>query len=566
MGLPRLALLGLLSLTLSANGDFPPQVSQKILLSCQKSMSQALDAYLEASESYKQHNFSVLRTMAESFLQQSFFSEDPYMRKSAIIGAGLSGSSEALDLLSEAIETQDLHELLLILNAACSQLGKASDRLLFKGLTAAHPIIRLDAAYRLACMKNSKVSDYLYSFIHKLPEEIQNLAATIFLQLETEEADAYIYKLLSSPKNLTRNYVAYIIGEYQQKRFLPSLRNLLTSAAPLDQEGALYALGKMEDASSYPKIKMLSSKSHPEVALAAAQTLLFLGKEEEALPILTLFCQQELPQALYTSRFLSQEKGEALLLPIFHRSTKEESKLNAALALVHQGCTNSSVLNYLTEILENNIIHRIFLPSHSTGKAIQFWKECTTFPLKNQEEKARTLAMYYAAEDSILSSLLKLPDDAYLPYLSRILSSQKITLTAKAIAFLSVTAHPQALPMISKAALTPGEPIIRAYANLALYTMTKDPAKKTLLYQYAEQLIVDTVLFTDSENPLPSPHSSYLRYQVSPESRTQLMLAILETLVSSKTDEDIRAFLSLMRKTHYKNIPILSGLLMRIVE
>lgn len=522
MGLSRLAFISFLSFTLSASCDFPSSVSQRILFSCRKSVPQALEAYLEASATYQQHDFSVLRVIAESYLQQSFLSEDTYIRKSAIIGAGLSGSSEALELLSEAIETQDLYEQLLILNAATSQLSKTSDKLLFKGLTASHPVIRLEAAYRLACMKNSKVSDYLYSFIYKLPEEIQNLAATIFLQLETEEADAYIHHLLSSPNNLTRNYVAYLIGEYKQKRFLPTLRSLLTSASPLDQEGALYALGKLEDSGSYPRIKALSSRSNPEVVLAAAQTLLFLEKEE--------------------------------------------IRLNTALALVHQGCTDPQVLHYLTEILESKVLHRIFLPTHSTGKAIQFWKECTTFPLMSQEDKMRTLAMYRVAEDTILSALLKLPNDAYLPYLERILASQKTILAAKAIAFLSVTAHPQALSLVSKAALTPGDPIIRAYANLALYTMTKDPEKKAVLYRYAEQLIEDTILFTDAENPLPSPSSSYLRYQVSPETRTQLMLAILETLVSSKTDEDIRVFLSLMKKTHYKNIPILSGLLMRIVE
>ncbi|AKC30557.1 HEAT repeat domain-containing protein [Chlamydia trachomatis] len=566
MGLSRLAFIGFLSFTLSASCDFPSSVSQRILFSCQKSVPQALEAYLEASATYQQHDFSVLRVIAESYLQQSFLSEDTHIRKSAIIGAGLSGSSEALELLSEAIETQDLYEQLLILNAATSQLSKTSDKLLFKGLTASHPVIRLEAAYRLACMKNSKVSDYLYSFIYKLPEEIQNLAATIFLQLETEEADAYIHRLLSSPNNLTRNYVAYLIGEYKQKRFLPTLRSLLTSASPLDQEGALYALGKLEDSGSYPRIKALSSRSNPEVVLAAAQTLLFLEKEEEALPILTNLCQQKLLRALYTARFLSQEKGEELLLPIFYNATQEEIRLNTALALVHQGCTDPQVLHYLTEILESKVLHRIFLPTHSTGKAIQFWKECTTFPLMSQEDKMRTLAMYRVAEDTILSALLKLPNDAYLPYLERILASQKTILAAKAIAFLSVTAHPQALSLVSKAALTPGDPIIRAYANLALYTMTKDPEKKAVLYRYAEQLIEDTILFTDAENPLPSPSSSYLRYQVSPETRTQLMLAILETLVSSKTDEDIRVFLSLMKKTHYKNIPILSGLLMRIVE
>ena len=566
MGLSRLIVLGLLSLTISANCEFPPSVSQKILFFCKKSIPQALEVYLEASEAHQHHDFSILRSIAESYLQQSLFSEDAYIRKSAIIGAGLSGSSEFLDLLSEVIETQDIYEQLLILNAAGNQWGKTSDRLLFKGLTASHPVIRLEAAYRLACMKNSQVSDYLYSFIHKLPEEIQCLAATIFLQLETEEADTYIYRLLSSPNSLTRNYIAYLVGEYQQKRFLPTLRSLLTSATPLDQEGALYAVGKLEDFSSYPKIKILSSKSDPEVALAAAQTLLFLGKEEDALPILTTFCQQSHPRALYTARFLSQEKGEELLLPIFCQTTKEEVRLNTALALVHQGCTNHLVLNYLTEVLENKVPHRLFLPSHSIGKATQAWKECATFPILSQEEKIRTLAMYRAAEDTILACLLKLPNNAYLPYLERILASQKTALAAKAIAFLSVTAHPQALSLVSAAALTPGDPIIRAYANLALYTMTKDPEKKAALYPYAEQLIGDTVLFTDTENPLPSPQSSYLRYQVSPETRTQLMLAILETLVSSKTDEDIRVFLSLMKKTHYKNVPILSGLLMRIVE
>lgn len=106
----------------------------------------------------------------------------------------------------------------------------------------------------------------------------------------------------------------------------------------------MYALGKLEDSGSYPRIKALSSRSNPEVVLAAAQTLLFLEKEEEALPILTNLCQQKLLRALYTARFLSQEKGEELLLPIFYNATQEEIRLNTALALVHQGCTDPQVL------------------------------------------------------------------------------------------------------------------------------------------------------------------------------------------------------------------------------
>ncbi|WP_348663875.1 HEAT repeat domain-containing protein [Chlamydia vaughanii] len=568
MGLSRLVVpLGLLlSFSGVAFGSFPDPISHKILYTSRNSVEQALVTYLEALDIHGEHDFPLLRTISENCLKQGLRSEDPYVRRSTIIGAGIVGSAEALDILSQAMETEDPLQQLLVLSAVSSHLGKTSDELFFKALSSPYPVIRLEAAYRLAGLKNIKVIDHLHSFIHKLPEEIQCLSAAIFLRLETAESDTYVRQLLSSPKSTTRNYAALLIGEYRQKRFLPTLRHLLTSASPLDREAAVYALGMLKDGQSYNTIKRLSERKELDLSLAAAQALLAIGKEEDALPIFEKQIQEERCNAIYTARLLSKETGIPLVLPVFLNTNNTEVKLNAALALIHLGCDDSRLLEYITDWLVEPHYSQALLPTFSQGRATQSWKCRGIILPSNPTERAKALSVMQGAEEQILVSLLQLPKDAYLPYVERILSSQKTSLSAKAIAFLAHSSHQQALEILSRASQLPGEPVIRAYADLALYNLTKDPEKKLSLHRYAQEFIKETLLFIDTEDKQPRPDSPYLRYQVAPEIRAKLMLDILEALVVSKTHEDIRLLIQLMTQTKAKNCHILAGLLMKIVE
>ncbi|AFS25097.1 HEAT repeat domain-containing protein [Chlamydia psittaci] len=568
MGLSRLIIpLGLcLSFPSLVFSSFPDPVSHKILYTSQKSVEQALTAYLDTLETQGDHDFALLRKISENCLKQGLRSDDPYIRKSTIIGAGIVGSAEAFEILSQAMETNDPLQQLLVLSALSSHLGKSSDELLFKALASAYPVIRLEAAYRLAGLKNIKVIDHLQSFIYKLPEEIQCLSAAIFLRLETEEADTYIRQLLSSTKSTTRSYAALLIGEYQQKRFLPTLRHLLTSASPLDREAAVYALGMLKDGQSYNTIKKLSEKPDPDLSLASAQALLAIGKEEDALPIFEKQIQEEHPRALYTARLLSKEIGIPLVLPVFLHTKNSEAKLNAALALIHLGCDHPELLAYITEWLVQRQYTRALVPTFSKGRATQGWKCQAVILPQNPTERAKALSAIQHAEEQILVSLLQLPKEAYLPYIEKILLSQKTALASKAISFLAHSSHQQALDILSRASQLPGEPVIRAYADLALYNLTKDPEKKLSLHRYAQELIQETLLFIDTEDKQPHPDSPYLRYQITPEIRAKLMLDILETLVVSKTHEDIRLLIQLMTQTKAKNCHILAGLLMKMIE
>lgn len=547
-------------------GDFPSPVSCKILYTGQQSIPQALSLYLSALDSYGDHDFSVLRTLSENCLKQGIYASDPYIRKGTIIGSGLAGSSETLDILLHAIETEDPSQQALVLSSLPIHLETKTHELLRKALSSPYPIIRLEAAYRLAHSKDIQVLDHLHAFMHRMPDEIQCLCAAIFLKLESEESDSYIRQLLSSPKPTIRNYVALLIGEYQQKRFAPTLRNLLTSTSPSDQESALYSLGKLKDSQSYPMVKPFLKKQDPDLSLAAAQTLLSLGKEEEALPIFETLIQDLYTPALYSARLLSKEVGIPLLLPIFLTTEHPEKKLNAALALVQLGCDDDRLLQFMTEWLAQPHYTQALLPIFSKGHATQSWKYRGIIPPSTPQEKAKVQETIHAIEERILSSLLQLPKDSYLPYVETILRCQKPNLAAKAIIFLSHSSHHKALEILNKASVLPGEPVIRAYADLALYNKTKNPEKKIALHHYAQTFITETLLFIDIENKQPRSDSPYLCYQVAPEMRTKLMLDILETLVTTKTHEDIRLLIQLMAHTNAKNLPILAGLLLKIIE
>lgn len=303
-----------------------------------------------------------------------------------------------------------------------------------------------------------------------------------------------------------------------------------------------------------------------DLSLAAAQSLIHLGNEEEALPVLKQYIHEERPRALYTARFLSKEAGIPLLLPIFLHTTSSEAKLNAGLALLHLGCTHPTLIEYFTSWLEVPQTHLTITMSYSPGKATSSWKFTTVLLPDEQTERSRTLAFIHNTEEQVLSLLLQLPNEAFLPYIDRIIRSQKTNLAATAISSLSQKSQTYSLDILTQASQLPGEPIIRAYADLALYHLTKEPQYKNLLHQHAIHLVHQTFLFIDTEANTPQPQSVYLRYQVTPEAKSQLMLNILETLVATKTHEDIRFFIQLMIQTNPKNLPVLSGLLMKMIE
>ncbi len=546
--------------------DFSEKDRNRILYTSQKSVPDALKLYLDSLDSQQHHDFSILRALGERGLKQSLLSSEASIRKGAIIGASLSSSAEALDILSLAMETEDPFEQLLVLSAISSHLSTTTDELLFKAMNSPYPIIRLEAAYRLAGLKNTKVIDYLHTFIHQLPEQVQTLSATIFLKLDTEEANAYIHELLGSKQSSIRNAIAVLIGDCQKKCFLSALRSLATSALPSDQEGAVYALGMLKDGSSYPLIKNLLKKNNPDIALAAAQALIMIGAGEESSRIIKEQIQEELPRAIYTARWLPRQDGIPLLLPIFLHTNNEEAKLSAALALIQLKCPHPKLLDFLTNWLETPFHGRVIVPSFSKGRATQSWKYAQILLPSNPNERNKALSSIQAIEEHILSFLLQLPEEDYLPYVERILHSPKTKLVAKTIHFLSQVGNEHSLELISAVSNLPGEPVIRAYADLALYNMTKEPEKKHALHRHVKNLIKETLLLVDMEKPHPNPDSTYLRYQITPEMRSQLMLDILEALVASKSPADIRLLIDLMIETKAPNFPILSGLLMRIVE
>lgn len=557
-------LLCLLVLLCLPTCSFSPSIHHRILCASQKSPQEALALYLEAFPSHATHDFSLLRKIGENGLKIGMRSQDSYIRKNSIIGTSLVGSTESLELLLQAIDVEDPLQQLLILSSLSTHLGDAVEGLLFKAMQSPYPMIRLEAAYRLASMKQIQVIDYLHAFIHQLPEEVQALSAAIFLRLETEESDTYIRDLLTSKKSTIRNYTALLIAECGQKRFLPTLRNLLTSALPLDQEGAVYALGKLKDGRSTPMLQKALEKGLPNLSLAVAQTFLFLGDEEAALPIIQQQVQEGNPRAVYTARFLSKKLGEALLLPIFRQTQNSELQLNAALALLQLNSHDPALADYLFTLLEEPYHNRALVPVFSPGKATQSWKYVNISPSSTPINRSRMLASMRCAEEQILVSLLQHPH-ANL-HIHRILTSRKPSLAAKAILFLSQQPNSQTLEFLKGATELPGEPLVRAYAHLALYYLTQNPKHKEALYEYAKEFIQSSLCFVDTEEQYTRLDSPYLRYQVAPETQAQLMLNILEILVASKTHEDIHFLIQLMVHAKIENVYLLSGLLIKIVE
>ncbi|WP_213357925.1 HEAT repeat domain-containing protein [Chlamydiifrater phoenicopteri] len=578
MGFRYLTLfIALLSLPLSA--EFSPKSRINILnLSVQKNVQEALKEYLLHYQETNSHDFFVLRKISENCLHQGFLSNDPYIQKSSILGASLSGSCEGLDILKKTMETEDPFLQLMAIGSLHNYLGSTIEDLLIKAMSSPYPIIRLEAAYKLALLKNPAVVDHLYSFLNKLPPEARALTAAIFIMLETEEADAYVREFLSSPNPAIRAYTITLIGEHHKARFLPSLRSLSGGAIlPIEREALLFSLGNLRDSSSYPFIKKSLTLSSTESILAAVAAAK-IGKEEEALPILEKGIISKNSLAVAACSYLSANNAEKLLLPLFSTlppssqyqragipvSSDEDLRINAAFVLAKARSQSEVVSSYLKDFFTCPTFGRQLLLSHSPGKSLSAF-HWSHLPVSNTQSTTQTSLR---PENALLDASFLLPKEYYLSITESLLSHHegREFLALQALSLLSQKKDSAVLEILEKASQIPGKPLLRAYADLHIYRITGNPSVKDRLRLWLKDSSDETLILKDNEEIRNKVSSTCLKYEVIPELKTKILLEILETLVTAKNKEDILLLVHLMTDGKGKNLPFLAGLLAKISE
>ncbi|WP_213318574.1 HEAT repeat domain-containing protein [Chlamydiifrater volucris] len=582
MGFRYLTLIASFLLTLPLSAEFLPKSRITILaLSAQKSAQEALKEYLLQYQQTGSHDFSVLRKISEDCLYQGFLSNDPYIQKSSILGASLSGSSEGLDILKKTMETEDPFLQLMAIGSLHNYLGSTIEDLLFKAMSSPYPVIRLEAAYKLALLKNPAVVDHLYSFLNKIPPEVRALTAAIFIMLETEEADAYVREFLSSPNPAIRAYTITLIGEHSKGKFLSSLRSLSGGAVlPIEREALLFALGNLRDSASYPFIKRSLSLSSTESIIAAVAAAK-IGKEEDALPVLRREVRSGNPFAVAACSYLSVKSAEELLLPLFYNtsttipyqrsgipvSPDEDLRINAAFVLAKIRSQSELVSTYLQNFFSCPTFGRRLLISYSPGKSLSalHWTHAYPSRLGTKTNSGSSLT----PEHALLDAAFLLSKECYLSITQNLLAHSnecKEALALHALALLSQKKDSAVLEVLEKASQTPGKPLIRAYADLHLHRLSGDPSIKDRLRSWLKNTADEALVLKDSEEICNRASSTCLKYEVIPELKTKILLEILEALVVAKNKEDILLLIQLMTDGNGKNLPFLAGLLAKISE
>ncbi|MEG2027729.1 MAG: hypothetical protein RRZ72_02295 [Victivallaceae bacterium] len=549
-------------------GDYTCVVKNKIFSeTVYKTPEKSFAIYLKHYRQVGYHDFRLLRKMSEFILNIGYQTNDPYLKKCCVLGAGISGSSSSLEILSKAAEESDYVLQLLTLSVLNNFTGKTVESILLTASGSPHPIVKMEAIYRLALLRYPYVIDRLRTFLDKIPHSFKPLIGNILIHIENEESNAYIKQLLCDSDPVIRSQIAVLAAENNRDYFLNNVRNLAHGAHPCEREAAAFALGKLQDFSCYEYLKTGLNKKNSYVKIASALALGLLGRDTEVVEILKReICDNNNPFAVHAFHYFPKEHAEKILLPIFKTTENEEIKFNCAEVLTSLQVLDPAPYEYITEILLSKEHRPFFVPACSPGYSLSYYKM-----ISNSQSLKMLYENSYALNDQIYAKLLKNLISAPDSYLSRdtvikLLKTQEEKLNPILMNFIGNRGSIEDLKILEAASELPGIPFTRAYANMLLYKITQDPQKAAVLRNWVKEAVTNTVLLEEKESSSDFKKKPFLKFMVTPEQKTQLLVEALETLVQSKKEEDIALFLEMLSHKENKNFYLLVGLLIKIAE
>src|SRR3989344_8236473 len=240
-------------------------------------IDEALDRYREYCELSGHHDFSVLQQMGLIMLQKGIQTTDPQVYLMTLFGAGISGSSGALEILAKGLDHPDPQIQLLSLHFIAQFEDDRSHDLLNRAMSSDFLSTRMEAAFYLAQRKHPHAVGQIEGLMYRLPPVFKPYFPSFFAILGTNDATAVLRRLIEDADPQVRVESILNIAKTGRDDFLPMLRKRLTHSHVAEVEATPFAIGLLKDSSSMPKLKKWAVSSTESIRLAAAMALLNLG-------------------------------------------------------------------------------------------------------------------------------------------------------------------------------------------------------------------------------------------------------------------------------------------------
>ena len=526
-----------------------------------KEFNRAIDLYHEYKVVLGRHDFEILQQMALIILEQGARSPDPETQLTSIFGSNIAGISASIDILEAGIVSSQPE----IQIAAIQFLGHLQDdrceELLIKAMSSDYFYTRLEAAHQLAQRKSRTAVGQIESLMQKVPPQMRFFFPQFFALIGTSDAISLLRHMMDDPFHLTRVQAILSAAHFGRDDLLPMIRSRATHLNIAEQEACATAIGALKDSKSIPLLKNLGRSPSINVKLAAKYALYMLGEASAKDEILSLAKEGN----LFAINLLGNITGMENDLSLLTKDTNLQIRFNAMFSLLKLGDHRAS--ESVLEFLIRDSRDFGFQPQYSVGESLLSWKVIPSALQHQKENPNDLLAFSINVREHLLKSCLDLPAEEFLKIANTLFDSKQVDLIPVLIALMENLQTSEVIELLEIKAQTAGAPLTRAYCNLALLRLKKGEAHKMAVLNWISAKKNAEMFRFRPALPWNIKISEKGNvFELTPEEHSRLLIECYQTIAQEHDEQSIDIILDGIKNGHFKNRPILAGLLIQAIQ
>lgn len=531
---------------------------QSLFLMQQNKVEESIDRYRQITAMTGRHDFEMLQQMGIALLQKGIQSDDPQVLLMTLFGAGLSGSTNALEILQRGIAQPDPQTQLLSLHFIAQVDDDRTDDILNRAMNSDFLSTRMEAAFYLAQRKHPHAVGQIEGLMFRLPPMFKPFFPSLFALIGTPDASIVLKRLMEDTDPQVRIESMLQAARLGRDDFLPLLRKCLTHSHVAEAEAAAFSVGVLKDSSSIPKLKRLATSPTDSIRIAAALALNNLG-DRSYLPQIEAIAKNGNILAIAS---LGMVEGYENFLAELTAHPNIQIRTNATIALLQR--RDPRCLPTLSDILILDSRDLAFQPFTSVGRTLISFKAIPSAELRSKDPSV-DLNYSLSIREYLLREALQLPEETFLSLARLIFQKQQSDLVPSTIALLENLQTPAAITVLKDNAEKTGAPLIRDYCNLALSRLKvegpyEEYINRWLMQQKGAELIRLRPIL---------PWKMRLEgdsYALSPEETSKLLIDTYLSIASRRSEQSINLLLEAIQLGNAANRYALMGLLMKATE
>lgn len=459
MGLSHLCLAAVLAIS-----SLEEIKHHSLYLMQQNQVADSIEKYREFSSLAGRHDFEVLQEMGLMLLKRGSQSADLQTFLMTLFGAGLSGSTSALEILEKGLYHADPQIQMHALHFIAKFEDDRTNELLHHAMSSDYLGVRMEAAFAMAQRKHPHAVGQIEGLMVRLPPVFKAYFPSLFALIGTADATTVLRRLIEDPDPQVRVESILHAARMGRDDFLPLLRKRLTHSHVAEVEATAFAVGALKDSSSISKLQKLAQSPTDTIRIAAGLALLQVGDRSGVAEIEEMAKKHNLFAIAALGHISETDETLASLLP----SRDLQVRLNAAVALLQHRDARAAPI--LEEILINDGRNLAFMPFGSLGRTMSAIK---AIPSAELRAKDPTIDLSYSLvmREHYLREAANLPEKDFLQLADHIFKKQQNDLVPVLISLLENLQTEGAIALLKEGAEKIASPLIRDYCHLALYRL-----------------------------------------------------------------------------------------------